>query len=343
MNNVETYLQQIRKKNRLLLEIGLTPKQGDRFQPTGFPEIGAATYESPDGKQMLMIESAQSMANRMESTVVKGNSPEIIDEFKGLSYIRVHLKSKDGVDSETSSLIEAHRINSPYIVSGKNFTKKLTDDANYKDGVYPDWEKIGNALFHYDINSLIHGAFMSNIGGRFRVPRALSAFIEGEDVKEVLYGGSKLSDIDPAGKYKVENGVSNKTSYSNVPYSKMEYTAKQIKAYFNLDISLIKSYNLTDNETNLIIALSIFKIRKTLEEKLKLRTACDFKMKNTDELKEIPPSEDLVEYIKDLIAKTHENMEVTDLEAQLVENKNDGKNKNNKDQNSENEQNSEEE
>ena len=53
----------------------------------------------------------------------------------------------------------------------------------------------GNALFHFDINSLIHGAFMSNIGGRFRVPRAFSAFVEGEDVKEALSGGAKLSDI----------------------------------------------------------------------------------------------------------------------------------------------------
>ena len=29
---------------RLLLEVPLKPLQGSRFQPTGFPDLGAATY-----------------------------------------------------------------------------------------------------------------------------------------------------------------------------------------------------------------------------------------------------------------------------------------------------------
>src|SRR5207253_6245313 len=37
-----------------------------RFQPTGFPDLGAATYDGPEGKKMLLVESAQSMANRLE-------------------------------------------------------------------------------------------------------------------------------------------------------------------------------------------------------------------------------------------------------------------------------------
>ena len=51
---------------RLLLEARLKPIQGTRFQPTGFPNLGPATYEGPDGKRMLLVESAQSMANRLE-------------------------------------------------------------------------------------------------------------------------------------------------------------------------------------------------------------------------------------------------------------------------------------
>ena len=38
------------------------PVQGDRFQPTGFPSLGAATYQTKDGVKLL-VESAQSMAN----------------------------------------------------------------------------------------------------------------------------------------------------------------------------------------------------------------------------------------------------------------------------------------
>ena len=32
---------------RLLIEAKLRPVQGDRFQPTGFPNLGAATYKMP--------------------------------------------------------------------------------------------------------------------------------------------------------------------------------------------------------------------------------------------------------------------------------------------------------
>src|SRR3546814_8068275 len=51
---------------RLLLRARLKPLQGTRFQPTGFPDIGAAQYEGPHGEAMLLVESAQSMANRLE-------------------------------------------------------------------------------------------------------------------------------------------------------------------------------------------------------------------------------------------------------------------------------------
>ena len=43
---------------RLLFTVELKPLQGDRFQPTGFPSLGAATYQSRDG-QKLLVESAQ--------------------------------------------------------------------------------------------------------------------------------------------------------------------------------------------------------------------------------------------------------------------------------------------
>jgi CRISPR-associated protein Csb1 len=53
--------------SRLLMTVPLKPVQGDRFQPTGFPSLGAATYQTSHGCQLL-VESAQSMANRLEKT-----------------------------------------------------------------------------------------------------------------------------------------------------------------------------------------------------------------------------------------------------------------------------------
>lgn len=53
-----TCLKALEKANRLLLTVPLRPVQGDRFQPTGFPSLGAATYQTRDGAKLL-VESAQ--------------------------------------------------------------------------------------------------------------------------------------------------------------------------------------------------------------------------------------------------------------------------------------------
>ena len=63
---------------RLLLDVALEPAIGTRFQPTGFPDIGAAEFERPvrngDGvptwERSLLVESAQSMANRLRERLV---------------------------------------------------------------------------------------------------------------------------------------------------------------------------------------------------------------------------------------------------------------------------------
>ena len=58
-------LDKLKDQPRLLLQAKLKPVQGSRFQPTGFPDLGAATFDGPDGAKMLLVESAQSMANRL--------------------------------------------------------------------------------------------------------------------------------------------------------------------------------------------------------------------------------------------------------------------------------------
>ena len=56
---------------RILIEAALKPVAGTRIQPTGFPDLGPATYDAPDGRggivPTLLVESAQSMANRLEA------------------------------------------------------------------------------------------------------------------------------------------------------------------------------------------------------------------------------------------------------------------------------------
>lgn len=47
-------LHELNKVNRVLLTVPLRPVQGDRFQPTGFPSLGAAAYQTREGPKLLV-------------------------------------------------------------------------------------------------------------------------------------------------------------------------------------------------------------------------------------------------------------------------------------------------
>jgi CRISPR-associated protein Csb1 len=263
---------------RLLLEADLSPIAGSRFQPTGFADLGAAEYRLPNGRDMLLVESAQSVANRLERTCLDGDGPTLDPALQGLTYIIAIL---DGAGSaiETSSLVEAHRIGSPYFLLNKDFKSKIETEMAYHPKLPLDWKKIYATLFKYDVNSLVHGAFLSLLdGGRVRTPRAISGFIEAENVRRVVSGGVKNSPVDPTGKIQVADSKEDSGVYSNVPYSRVEYVAERITAYFNLDLSLIRGYRLGDDAANLLTALALLKVRRFLDGSLRLRTACDFQV-----------------------------------------------------------------
>ncbi len=69
---------------RLLIEAKLAPLQGVRFQPTGFPDLGAATYALHDGTEMLLVKSAQSMANRLEAVCWGEGAGELVEPLRAL-------------------------------------------------------------------------------------------------------------------------------------------------------------------------------------------------------------------------------------------------------------------
>ena len=264
--------QALHKIPRLLLEVELRPIQGDRFQPTGFADLGAAVYERPDGQRMLLVESAQSVANRLEHTCLDGNGPRIAQELEGLPYVLAKLTGQ--TETETSSLVEAHRINSPFIISNETFKKPFIEKSGWAKGKPLAWKKIAHAIFFYDPNALLHGVFMANLeDGRIKIPRALSGFVEAEDVREAASGGVKNNPIDPTGKMRAANY--DKDVYSNVPYHRMEYTARRIAAYFNFDLALLDGYGLEPEARDLLIALGLYKICRFLNTGLRLRTACD--------------------------------------------------------------------
>src|SRR5689334_6536370 len=89
--------------SRLLVVATLraAPGTGGRFQPTGFPDLGPALYRgfrddaaSAGGEDaalapvdMLLVESVQSMANRLEEVCLQGEDYNA--DCRGVPYVRV--------------------------------------------------------------------------------------------------------------------------------------------------------------------------------------------------------------------------------------------------------------
>lgn len=258
----------LREAPRLLIEVDLRPVQGTRFQPTGFPDLGAAVYRLYDGREMLVVESAQSMANRLEAVCWDEAAGELAAPLRGIPYVVV---MQDGRPL-TNSLLEAHRLNSPYILEGedRSFFNRLQGELGVMEKGPVDIRLLAGTLLKYDVNALLHGVFLAKkelAGGRLRLPRALSAFIEAAGVGVAASGGVKIDRVDPAGDAR--------TGFGHVPFHRDEYTAERITAYFNLDLAQLRAYGLGAAAERLLIGLALFKIRRFLAEGLRLRTACD--------------------------------------------------------------------
>jgi CRISPR-associated protein Csb1 len=252
---------------RLLIEAELRPVQGARFQPTGFPDLGAAVFQTEDDTRLL-VESAQSMANRLEALCWDEVAGDLIAPLRGLSYVRV---DQDGTPL-TSSVTEAHRVNSPYILEGKDkrFLKILQEETGALEKGPVDRKLLAGVLLKYDVGSLLHGVFLAKkelAGGRLRLERALSAFIEAEGVRVAASGGVKKDEVDPQG--------DTSAGFGHVPFQRDEYTAKRIVAYFSLDLAQLRGYGLGDPAVQVLMGLALFKIAAFLKGPMRLRTACD--------------------------------------------------------------------
>jgi CRISPR-associated protein Csb1 len=258
----------IQSTPRLLIEADLQPVQGQRFQPTWFPDLGAALYETLIGTCML-VESAQSMANRMELVCWDRARNELVAPLRGLSYVRVE---RDG-QYLTSTIEEAHRLNSPYILESrdKSFARTLRDKTRQFENEPIDLHYLAELVLRYDICSLLHGLFLARkelASGRMRITRALSGFIEARGIRVAPSGGVKHDHINP-------QGDRNK-GFGHVPFQRDEYTAESITAFFNVDLAQIHGYGLGSEVEALLVGLALFKILAFLDSGLRLRTACDF-------------------------------------------------------------------
>lgn len=302
-------LSKLDTATKLLFSIELQPLQGERFQPTGFPSLGAATYESKHGANLL-VESAQSMANRLETICWDESSDQPRAELAGLSYVRVERQGK----YLTSSMTEAHRINSPYLLEGSDrtfFNQIKSELAVFESGPI-DRKLLARVLLKYDVGTLLHGVFLAKkelAGGRLRIARALSAFIEAQGVRQAISGGVKNDHVNPSG--------STKEGFGNVPFSREEFTAEKITLFVNLDLAQIRGYGLGKDIEQLLVLLALFKLRTLLDGDLRLRTACNLEAKDTTIVATkpakfaLPSAADLAEGLAAAVKKAKDQMSIT--------------------------------
>ena len=284
--------------SRLLIEAELKVATGGggRFQPTGFPDLGPALFRGADGANWLLVESPQSMANRLERVCWVDGDGETDrvggynESCKGIPYILA--TDTDGMPLTTSTL-EAHRLSSPYIWDTQPFTdpddpsKQITLPDYLKrlfslaDNRLVPWKKVATGLLKVDPGCLIHGIWFNEgsfAGGKVRLTRCLSGYIEARDPSTANFGFQKRDGVSD--RTDKDAGQSAAEGYGSVIGPKQHFTSAEVKAYFQIDLERLRSYGLPKEQVQALVAWAIYKIRRVLvasrDGVADLRTECKF-------------------------------------------------------------------
>ncbi|MGH9267282.1 MAG: type I-G CRISPR-associated RAMP protein Csb1/Cas7g, partial [Acidimicrobiales bacterium] len=270
--------------HRQLFDITLEPLSGSRFQPTGFPDLGPATFQRPVAEgsgwvEALLVESAQSIANRLEAVGWDTAAQTPVSTLTGLPYVRV--VAADGGRYLTSSRNEAHRLASAFIkdstLDGKDMKLVIKDRLGLRDDTPLAPRRIAAAVAALDPMCLLHGVFFAEASsvwpGQPKIARAVTGFIEAVDVRRAESGGVKRDEVRHQTGGEVIGGSAE--GYGFVPFHRTEFTARAVEAHFCIDLTQIRSYGLGDAATDLLATVARWEIRSFLDQGLRLRTACD--------------------------------------------------------------------
>lgn len=255
-------LDQMYQSDYALITAQLSLANGRFLQPTGFPDIGACIYRDKDGKRWCLVESEQSMANRLEAVCTK--NPGIwVDELKGLPLVTV--KDKKGVRLATN-LTEPHRIASSYVLEGKlNDGQHLRTKIELKLGLLDGGDfwpldkraDLERLVFALDPSALLHGfQFVQWKFVGLRQTRLLHARLEAElaDEPEVHYGMVKWDPIEP------DSTREERANKGQSIAAKSRVVAKNIVATFEIDLLSLKTLALEEEQKKFLLGLALWKI-----------------------------------------------------------------------------------
>lgn len=289
-------------RNRIRFDIPLEAVTGI-FQPTGFPDVGAATFTRPTGEghetvECLLVESAQSMANHLEGVGWDdaSNTPDPV--LEGLPWVRV--VAADGGRYLTSSRVESHRLASAFVkdstLAGESMKTVIKERLALQEDTPLDHRAIARGVFALDPMCLVHGVFFAEKAtvwpGQPRIARAITALVEAEDVHPVNSGGVKRDVV----LHSAGEGTRADTGYGSIPFHRQEFTARSITLRASIDRLQFRSYGLGDAAADLLEAIALWEIRTLLDRGLRLRTACD--LEPTEDPMNLPSADELAARIR---------------------------------------------
>lgn len=288
--------------NRLRFQVPLQPSTGSIFQPTGFPDVGSATFSRPEGEgtvECLLVESAQSMANHLEGVGWDDAEQQPVDELAGLPWVRV-VAADDG-RFLTSSRLEAHRLASAFVkdstLGDKPMKQVIRERLQLRDDTPLDHRSIARGVFALDPLCLVHGVFFAEAAtvwpGQPKIARAITAIVEATDVRPVNSGGVKRDIV----LHKASEGTTAEGGYGSIPFHRQEFTARSIDLFVSIDRLQFRSYGLGDDAADLLEAIALWEVRTLLDEGLRLRTACD--LEPLDDPDEVPDARVLAARIRE--------------------------------------------
>lgn len=303
--------------HRLVLQATLVPVTGDLFQPAGFPDIGHVIYDAPrpvmkeegGGKdkklvqakdahgnpqwskeKVCVVDSAASMANHLEAvSLASKETLELHPDLVGMPYIECVTDAPNTTGGATptrlvvTSLSEGHRLASSYFlddkgkvvtngaVAAKTFASVLRESFGIQDlgkKTHPlpgDWWNVFRSIFRYDPNSLVHGILFPAMG--IKLSRVLTANHEAFGAERIGLSGVKFDKLG-------------KTTSGQPIFSVDKETAREIRATFVIDLSLIRSFGrgangLNDNQKQFLLELALWKIGRLLSGPYRFRSGCD--------------------------------------------------------------------
>jgi CRISPR-associated protein Csb1 len=265
----DSILEKLYSQDRVVISATLTLTNGRFLQPTGFPDIDACIYRDKEGRRWCLVESEQSMSNRLEAVCMK--SPGVwVDDLKGLPLIAVRNKAGDLL---ATNLTEPHRIASSYILDGKragngDMRALLEEKLGLQNGgdFWPmdrraDLERL---VFALDPSALLHGfQFVQWKFVGLRQTRLVHARLEAElaDDPEVHYGMVKWDGIEP------ESTREERANKGQSIAAKSRIVPKNIVATFDIDVLGLKSLSLDEDRKKFLLGLALWKIGALLANK----------------------------------------------------------------------------